>query len=136
MHLLIISMCGGKKHGLDTDRETLSHSVADRRQRLFRRRRIADVGDVVELEGARLEVLEMDRRRITKVLFEYMATTNTDLDVEVLPAEQSPETFVHRATKRILKGEKVVRLAHDDQGEKADSTSEKAVPDLEHKTGA
>lgn len=100
--------------------------------------RIADVGDVVELEGARLKVLEMDRHRITKVLFEYMATADTDLDVEVLLAEQSSDTFVHRATKQILKGkgEKVVRLAHDEQGEKADSTSEKAVLDLEHKNGS
>jgi CBS domain containing-hemolysin-like protein len=31
--------------------------------------RIPNVGDIVELEGARLEVLEMDMHRITKVLF-------------------------------------------------------------------
>lgn len=33
--------------------------------------RIAEVGDVVELEGGRLEVLDMDLHRITKVRFEY-----------------------------------------------------------------
>jgi CBS domain containing-hemolysin-like protein len=97
--------------------------------------RIADVGDIVELEGAQLEVLEMDNHRITKVLFEYRTVTNPDLDVELL-VEQSPGTFVQRATKRILKGGKVVRLAHDDQGEKADSTPEEVAPDLERKSGA
>jgi CBS domain containing-hemolysin-like protein len=34
--------------------------------------RIAQVGDVVELEGGRLEVLEMDLHRITKVRFEFL----------------------------------------------------------------
>lgn len=44
--------------------------------------RVAKAGDMVYLEGASLEVLEMDVHRITKVLFEYneidMAESNTD----------------------------------------------------------
>jgi CBS domain containing-hemolysin-like protein len=36
-----------------------------------RLKRIAKVGDVVELEGGRLEVLDMDGHRITKVRFEF-----------------------------------------------------------------
>lgn len=33
--------------------------------------RVAEVGDMVQLEGAYLKVLEMDKHRTTKVLFEY-----------------------------------------------------------------
>jgi CBS domain containing-hemolysin-like protein len=33
--------------------------------------RVSEVGDLVQLEGAYLKVLEMDNHRITKVLFEY-----------------------------------------------------------------
>jgi len=64
--------------------------------------RIAEVGDVVELEGGRLEVLDMDLHRITKVRFEFQVQENTeesspeggekktDTAVAESPAEQQP----------------------------------------------
>ena len=39
--------------------------------------RIPEVGDLVELESARLEVTEMDKHRITKVLFQDLAVDST-----------------------------------------------------------
>jgi putative hemolysin len=42
--------------------------------------RIAAVGDVLLLEGARLEVLEMDNHRITRVLFQDSVLSDTDTD--------------------------------------------------------
>ncbi len=98
--------------------------------------RISEVGDVVELEGARLKVLEMDNHRITKVLFEYLTTPDLDQEFEDLAQDQSPATFVQTATKQILKEEKVVRLTNDDQEGKAVSASgKKAAPNKEHKLG-
>jgi CBS domain containing-hemolysin-like protein len=46
--------------------------------------RIAAVGDVLLLEGARLEVLEMDNHRITRVLFQdsVLSDTNPDPDTD------------------------------------------------------
>ena len=64
--------------------------------------RIAEVGDVVDLEGGRLEVLDMDLHRITKVRFEFRVQQNseesspeggekkTDTAVAEPPAEQQP----------------------------------------------
>ena len=44
--------------------------------------RIAAVGDVLLLEGARLEVLEMDNHRITRVLFQDSVPSDTDTDTD------------------------------------------------------
>ena len=102
--------------------------------------RIADVNDIVELEGARLKVLEMDNRRITKVLFEYVTITNTDLDIDLDTGppltDQPTGTFVQRATMQILKKEKVVPLSRDEQDKKAESTSEKAGKDTDREIGS
>ena len=51
--------------------------------------RIAEVGDVVKLEGARLEVLEMDAHRIVKVLFEALVEDESEQDSE--PAASTPD---------------------------------------------
>jgi len=52
---------------------------------------IPNVGDIVELESGRLQVLEMDKHRITKVLFQDLAldteTGATHLSEELSPAE-------------------------------------------------
>ena len=61
--------------------------------------RIAEVGDIVELEGGRLEVLEKDGHRITKVRFEFLVSEEgQDPEPEpVVPAEPGPEAEQSRA---------------------------------------
>ncbi len=52
--------------------------------------RIACVGDEIQLEGARLEVLKMDRHQIVKVLFEFQeaeAPEEQDQPVDASPVE-------------------------------------------------
>jgi CBS domain containing-hemolysin-like protein len=49
--------------------------------------RIAEVGDLVELEGARLKVLDMDGHRIVKVLFE--AIVEEESEPPVTPSAQN-----------------------------------------------
>jgi CBS domain containing-hemolysin-like protein len=63
--------------------------------------RISEVGDVVQLEGADLKVLEMDKHRITKVLFEFLA-------VEEEPESSTEQEKTNRqvvkwSSKEILK---------------------------------
>ncbi len=45
-------------------------------------RRVAEVGDIVKLVGAQMEVLEMDHHRITKVLFKDLGANVQDGDDE------------------------------------------------------
>ncbi len=53
--------------------------------------RIASVGDRVQLEGACLEVLKMDRHQIVKVLFEFQeADAPEELDKPDKPSDESP----------------------------------------------
>ncbi len=63
---------------------------------------IASVGDVVELEGARLEVLEMDKHRTTKVLFQDTLTATTD-ESEISEPEEletTPGELVNATSQR------------------------------------
>jgi len=53
--------------------------------------RIAEVGDLVQLEGAYLKVLEMDIHRITKVLFEYQEPEE--------PVDTEPQTKEKKANR-------------------------------------
>jgi CBS domain containing-hemolysin-like protein len=64
--------------------------------------RISEVGDVVQLEGADLKVLEMDKHRITKVLFEFQAVEEEPES----PTEQEKTNrqVVKWSSKEILKG--------------------------------
>jgi CBS domain containing-hemolysin-like protein len=55
--------------------------------------RVAQVGDQVDLEGGRLEVLEMDLHRITKVLFEFR--------VQEEPEESEPQTEKGQASPAV-----------------------------------
>jgi len=55
--------------------------------------RISEVGDLVELEGASLKVLEMDNHRITKVLFEFKAVDD----------EPEPSTEKEKANRQVVK---------------------------------
>jgi len=70
---------------------------------LHKLERIPNIGDFVELEGARLEVLEMDRRRINKVLFE---TFQVDSDEDGGNADQKALSFDN--TSEAVQEEKVV----------------------------
>ncbi len=58
--------------------------------------RIAAVDDQVELEGARLKVLEKDKHRITKVLFEFQAVEEFSEDGESIEDSE-------KADRQILK---------------------------------
>jgi putative hemolysin len=68
--------------------------------------RIAVVGDVLALEGARLEVMEMDNHRITKVLFEEIMPSETDEAAPVEPevADNPPGEILQTASRRMPGG--------------------------------
>ncbi|PUB90085.1 MAG: hypothetical protein DBP01_08710 [gamma proteobacterium symbiont of Ctena orbiculata] len=70
--------------------------------------RIAEVGDLVQLEGALLEVLEMDNHRITKVSFQHQIT-------EEEPEETEPQVEEEKANQSFLKGspEEVLKDIND-----------------------
>lgn len=69
--------------------------------------RIATVGDVLKLEGARLEVMEMDNHRITKVLFQEIDPQDIDEDAAVRPpAADSPPGESRQASGRAIPGGK------------------------------
>ncbi|MCB1761034.1 MAG: HlyC/CorC family transporter [Gammaproteobacteria bacterium] len=60
--------------------------------------RIPEVGDVVSLEGGKLEVLEMDKHRITKVLFQDLAL-NAETGETQLAEGQSPPSSDNEASE-------------------------------------
>lgn len=83
--------------------------------------RIAEIDDVVQLEGARLKVLEKDSHRTTKVLFEYQIMEDEgaeggDTDAE---SEKANRQVVRWSSKKILK----------DKGEPSDAGSTDAAAD-------
>ena len=80
--------------------------------------RIADIGDVVELEGARLEVIEMEKHRITKVLFQdtMPAETGEDGHDESRVADNAPGRIVQTATKQILSGKTAAGSKNEEIG--------------------
>ena len=67
--------------------------------------RIAEVGDLVHLEGADLKVLEMDSRRITKVMFEYLVTEDPEEEQQTEESGSKP-TVVSLSTKQTGKDAK------------------------------
>jgi CBS domain containing-hemolysin-like protein len=87
--------------------------------------RISVVGDVVELEGARLEVLEMDRHRITKVLFR----DHTPPEIDNEPRNDGQVSPVAGA----VPSPSVIRDPNRDQGT-ADTPSGVTASDLESQT--
>jgi Mg2+/Co2+ transporter CorC len=69
--------------------------------------RIAEVGDVVQLEGARLEVLEKDRHQVTKVFFEETPEIKEDEEPEPIEVDKQPKrNFIGWSAKRALKKDK------------------------------
>ncbi len=95
--------------------------------------RIAVVGDTVQLEGARLEVLEMDEYRVSRVLFQDQSldqSGNGDDDGEKSELRGS---FVQASAKQILKREPAAQSDSKgaDQQEDAETSKEKSVADRE-----
>lgn len=105
--------------------------------------RVAEVGDLVQLEGGYLEVLEKDNHRITKVLFEYEVAPEPEDEQTQAEAEEEEanRTPVKWSVKEFLKGKKArseEQAAMEEMDEKvADSevkekVKEKPIP-LENK---
>ena len=67
--------------------------------------RIAELDDVVKLEGANLTVLEMDNHRITKVLFEFEEVEEESEGAEpTAEEEKANRQTVKWSSKEMLKG--------------------------------
>jgi putative hemolysin len=99
--------------------------------------RIAGVDDVVDLEGAQLKVLEMDKHRITKVLFQDNVPSKTDEDVvaETQEIRGADDALLRDATKRAL-SDKPTAVSNDDpNSEGADVGVERGKSDTKRKTG-
>ena len=92
--------------------------------------RIAEVGDVIPMEGAYLKVLEMDKHRITKVLFEYMITEEPEESDERIEEDKSNRAAVRWSSERLLKEQKAQKeeaeKETDNHGPETDA-SEKLV---------
>jgi len=74
--------------------------------------RVAQVGDVVELDGGKLSVLEMDSHRITKVMFEDLVAGNGEKSKESKqekPKLEAPQTVADSAPaqsdSKVIEGE-------------------------------
>ncbi|MCU7814099.1 MAG: hemolysin family protein [Candidatus Thiodiazotropha sp. (ex Lucinoma kastoroae)] len=65
--------------------------------------RIAEVGDLVQLEGAFLEVLEMDNHRITKVLFQHQMTEEPEGTEPQVEEKKANRSVLRRSSEKILK---------------------------------
>jgi len=99
---------------------------------------IASVGDVVELEGARLEVLEMDKHRTTKVLFQDTLTANTD-ETEIFEPEEletTPGEFSSPTRKRIQIAKPKAGLEDQDVNGDRDIELEKSSGDVKREVSS
>jgi CBS domain containing-hemolysin-like protein len=65
--------------------------------------RIAEVDDVIQLEGAHLKVLEMDNHRITKVLFEYQVSEEPEDAETAIEEGKAGRSVVNWSSRNILK---------------------------------
>jgi len=69
--------------------------------------RVAQVDDIVQLEGAYLKVLEMDNHRITKVLFEYQTTMEmVEEEDNIVEEQRANQLVVSGSSEKILKVDK------------------------------
>ena len=98
--------------------------------------RVAAVGDIVQLEGAQLTVVEMDNHRITSVLFEDAAMLEEVEETEGHSTEETQNALVHPASDQSPKKQPVVQLAYQASGGKEDSGPEKTALRLERNTGS
>ncbi len=68
--------------------------------------RIAEVGDLVQLEGANLEVLEKDNHRVTKALFEYQEQEETEETEPQVEEEKAKRSFMRGSSEKNSKEKK------------------------------
>ncbi|MCP3677383.1 MAG: hypothetical protein GY721_07295, partial [Deltaproteobacteria bacterium] len=68
--------------------------------------RIAEVGDLVQLEGANLKVLEKDNHRVTKALFEYQEPEEPEETEPQVEEKKAKRSFMRRSSEKDSKGEK------------------------------
>ena len=100
--------------------------------------RIAEIGDLVQLEGAYLKVLEMDSHRITKVLFEYQVSEEPGEAESQVEAEKANRSVVQWSSEKILKDKKDQPEAQAVEGlaeKESDSEAAKGPIQLGKKTG-
>ncbi len=99
---------------------------------------IASVGDVVELEGARLEVLEMDKHRTTKVLFQDTLTAQTDESeiFEPQALEMTPGESTSPTSKRIQIAKPKAGLEDQDVNGDRNVEFEKNSVDVKREVGS
>jgi len=101
--------------------------------------RIAVVGDIVELEGARLKVMEMDRHRITKVLFEAAQIPEendgggglTDEVESQLPSQETAREKEQEAEP--VEGKTIVHISFEEEAKEGEDA--KVLP-LDRKAGS
>ena len=96
--------------------------------------RVAEVGDLVQLEGAYLKVLEMDIHRITKVLFEYQEPEEpeeTEPKIEEKKASRLAVAWSFKKTPKDKNDPPEVQAAEETAEKEPDS----AAAELEKKSG-
>ena len=101
--------------------------------------RVAEVGDVVRLEGAYLKVLEMDNHRITKVLFEYDVTAEpeeTEPQIEEEKADRSVVSWVSEKIRKAKKEQPEAQTAEGTTEKETDSEAAEGPIPLEKKAGS
>jgi putative hemolysin len=73
--------------------------------------RIAEVGDIVDLEGGRLEVLDMDLHRITKVRFEFLIESDEEASSPAENEQHSSEAETEKDLQHVESGDELVEAA-------------------------
>ncbi len=90
--------------------------------------RIAVVGDTIQLEGARLEVLEMDEHRVSRVLFEDQSLGEEGEGDENGGNQESRGSFVQSSARQILKKEPAEQAAPQKSDQEPDANTGKEKP--------
>ncbi|TNF94306.1 MAG: HlyC/CorC family transporter, partial [Gammaproteobacteria bacterium] len=84
--------------------------------------RIGEVGDMVQLEGAYLKILEMDNHRITKVLFEYQVSEESE-EMNL----QAEDEGTNRLLVKLSSEETINNRGNKLREQTAESTTEKEM---------
>jgi CBS domain containing-hemolysin-like protein len=100
--------------------------------------RVAVVGDLVQLEGAYLKVLEMDIHRITKVLFEYQIAEEPEETEPQIKEKKANRLAVAWSSKNIFKDKNdqpEVQATEGAADKEADSAAAEETKQPEKETG-
>ncbi len=89
--------------------------------------RIAITGDIVELEGAQLTVMEMDKHRITRVLFEVAWMLESSDDAGEDPIDNDQYVFAQTDSIQRPEDQPIVQLAYNGSGGKKSTGSDKTM---------